>query len=551
MRLKRYRYIPSIEGEKRTYSHSELLNKEINGVIDHADNSITDSKIRSVSWSKVDKSGSSISDLADVNIINQQLDQVLAWDGNKWINKTFSSGTGSSGIYVNVKDFGAVGDGATDDTVAVNNAINALHPNGGVVYFPPGKYKLGPISINKNNLTFMGEGGYLSDLVSKPQATTLVQRSASVRMFVLERTSERHLNGFRIMDLALEQHSANASVPLIDSLDFAKKDTDDPLETPAIKGFIFENLTIFCKSANTPLIRIYNSDINPVIRNIRINGLRHRAFELLSNNHNSGNIIVENITAGVESLDTVRVFYINAIDSNFTYGSFKHIRSFASNSDSVVNNYIFELYAQNGKDIRHFSFDNIRSEETPIILMRTSTNGLVYENWFRNITYRDRRTGTALKKGIVFNDIGCKDNIIYNGKFFRGFSGNANIHTAIVDNGINNTIYLSDIIFENVDRFIAKEDGSAVVNSDKYVHKAKHTIALSTSTIGFNTITLTLPSTYNYIAKNISYNLKTSNSNNAVISMVYPITITSTSITFRYYTANTGSPVDLEVYLHL
>ncbi len=46
------------------------------------------------------------------------------------------------GAVHNVKAYGAVGDGSTDDTTAINNAIAALGANGGVVYFPPGTYKI-------------------------------------------------------------------------------------------------------------------------------------------------------------------------------------------------------------------------------------------------------------------------------------------------------------------------------------------------------------------------------------------------------------------------
>lgn len=40
---------------------------------------------------------------------------------------------------INVKDFGAVGDGVTDDTQAINDAINAID-NARVLYFPKGQY---------------------------------------------------------------------------------------------------------------------------------------------------------------------------------------------------------------------------------------------------------------------------------------------------------------------------------------------------------------------------------------------------------------------------
>ena len=41
----------------------------------------------------------------------------------------------------NVKDFGAAGNGVSDDTVAINAAISvAASQNGGVVFFPVGTY---------------------------------------------------------------------------------------------------------------------------------------------------------------------------------------------------------------------------------------------------------------------------------------------------------------------------------------------------------------------------------------------------------------------------
>jgi hypothetical protein len=42
----------------------------------------------------------------------------------------------------NVKDFGAVGNGSTDDTSAIQAAINAAAAKGGSVYFPSGVYKV-------------------------------------------------------------------------------------------------------------------------------------------------------------------------------------------------------------------------------------------------------------------------------------------------------------------------------------------------------------------------------------------------------------------------
>lgn len=52
--------------------------------------------------------------------------------------------------YVNVKDYGAKGDGITEDRTAIINAIDALPALGGTIYLPVGKYKVStPIVITK------------------------------------------------------------------------------------------------------------------------------------------------------------------------------------------------------------------------------------------------------------------------------------------------------------------------------------------------------------------------------------------------------------------
>lgn len=73
---------------------------------------------------------------------------------------------------VNVKDFGAVGDGSTNDTTAIQNAINSAAAsgstggsakNGGVVFFPPGAYKVTSSlqnNVSGTNVELRGSGTY-------------------------------------------------------------------------------------------------------------------------------------------------------------------------------------------------------------------------------------------------------------------------------------------------------------------------------------------------------------------------------------------------------
>jgi len=62
---------------------------------------------------------------------------------------------------VSVKDFGAVGDGVTDDTAAIQAAINAS-VSGGNLFFPIGAYVITSTLTVTKNISFNGEDKFLS-----------------------------------------------------------------------------------------------------------------------------------------------------------------------------------------------------------------------------------------------------------------------------------------------------------------------------------------------------------------------------------------------------
>lgn len=67
------------------------------------------------------------------------------WDGSLQFQ------TRAESVCINVKDFGAVGDGATNDTRACQAAIDCL-PVDGRLYFPAGTYFVGPLAL-KSHMT--------------------------------------------------------------------------------------------------------------------------------------------------------------------------------------------------------------------------------------------------------------------------------------------------------------------------------------------------------------------------------------------------------------
>lgn len=75
--------------------------------------------------------------------------------------------------YVSVKDYGARGDGVTDDSAAVQKAFNSSL----AVWFPAGRYRVGNLAL-RSGLTIHGVGG-ASKLIQKPGSDNCVSANRS------------------------------------------------------------------------------------------------------------------------------------------------------------------------------------------------------------------------------------------------------------------------------------------------------------------------------------------------------------------------------------
>ncbi len=98
----------------------------------------------------------------------------------------------------NVQDLGAVGDGVADDTAAIQAAIDAVPTNGGIVFFPPGTYKISvALSIDVASVHVLGSG---------IGATIITTNSTTADMFAFGAgTTTRQ-------ELSIEKLSLNTSV---------------------------------------------------------------------------------------------------------------------------------------------------------------------------------------------------------------------------------------------------------------------------------------------------------------------------------------------------
>jgi len=145
----------------------------------------------------------------------------IACEINAWSNTSISCNvphTCSGTLIVttrtnNVVDYGALGDGATDDTAAIQDAIDDLPPNGSILYFPAGTYKVKAPAIETDrilaladtNIKVMGDGMGVS--------TIKVANACPTYQWLLgPDTGATDLTGLEICDLTFDHNSDNNPV---------------------------------------------------------------------------------------------------------------------------------------------------------------------------------------------------------------------------------------------------------------------------------------------------------------------------------------------------
>ena len=174
------------------------------------------------------------------------------------MSKARSLGNRANDI-VSVLDFGAVGDGVTDDTAAIHAAINAVLTANGSVYFPKGRYRVtsGYTNATNNSVSFFGESiDYYGSTGANSDGSCVILDSTDAASFFYRQTAGNNLyvNNMQftcnqyVLDRKFFRQSASSNRHIFENVHFSA------VERP----FVFETGCYFQLSSYTN-VRFTNS----------------------------------------------------------------------------------------------------------------------------------------------------------------------------------------------------------------------------------------------------------------------------------------------------
>src|SRR5581483_5072878 len=100
----------------------------------------------------------------------------LPASATNWWNATPAQTIGST--VLNVRNFGATGNGSTNDTVAIQAAINALPSSGGTIVVPAGTYMIDAVkgvSLRSHTRLSLSSGAYLKAIPNSAERYNVVK----------------------------------------------------------------------------------------------------------------------------------------------------------------------------------------------------------------------------------------------------------------------------------------------------------------------------------------------------------------------------------------
>ena len=260
----------------------------------------------------------------------------------------------NSGRVVNVKDYGARGDGVTDDTAAIQSAIAAVQnqTTGGQVFFPSSTYNVSaPLLVTADNVMLLGESWATrlqavgSSWVSGSYLVQMVPAPSGLRSGV--RVSNLYLDGGNIAGL----RGIQFGTPTRSMLDrtrlsnFAGGYTVHWGETSSGYGFGTFNIMLGCYLSNSfgnasVGVRTDNTD-RLTITDCEIVGFQNNSngYGIQCTNWNS-QFVNNQITTVDVGIDISFASHIQIANNQFDNININAIRLRGSHECVVANNYI-------------------------------------------------------------------------------------------------------------------------------------------------------------------------------------------------------------------
>jgi hypothetical protein len=184
-------------------------------------------------------------------------------------NATNVTSDGNVQLFINVKDFGAKGDGVTDDTSAINRAYQDLKAKGkGKLYFPRGTFNVNLV-IDSSNVQIEGAGRDVTVLKSNTLNSTILKTQGVNK-------DTNYIEQITIKDLTIEGDTGKTQkgLELINSrilnvVNVTIRNCKKSIYTDGLIAAFFES--VFIRRSLDYAFHIFNS-VNLVLKSILMDG---------------------------------------------------------------------------------------------------------------------------------------------------------------------------------------------------------------------------------------------------------------------------------------
>ncbi|MCU7193874.1 right-handed parallel beta-helix repeat-containing protein [Turicibacter sp. T129] len=301
----------------------------------------------------------------------------------------------ANNLTVSVKDYGALGDGVTDDTQAFINALNALKPNGGYLFIPktPNFYRI------TNQIEITNEHGYVVVYgEGKSSHIKLTQKSSNGHLIGFLGTTGSKLNGGCAKDLHLSTYLSETN------------QDDNCIGTMYSDNIVFDN--IYVSECTWKGITAQRGVTNFKIKNCYVENCKEAGITVEFSD--CENIYIENST--VKNIDKIGVHITNAGDvnkmnnvyiTNVTVDGCSEHNVACSGIDNGHIDKLSSLSSQNGHGIQIYNSLNISIDKCDVrnngyagINVQNSNNVTIYKtvSKFNSISDLEKRGNVFVRQ---------------------------------------------------------------------------------------------------------------------------------------------------------